>query len=89
MMSKESHNKRKKRRWKKPQRGASISGSVAHTDAGSFSFTPEPVLEQRISLSHNGALGLYSNNLIDLNSPPPGQNINGLMATLNIILLLP
>ena len=34
--------------------------------------------------SQNGAPGLSSNNLIDFNSPPPGQNINGPMATLNI-----
>ena len=26
--------------------------------------------------SRNGALGLSSNNLIDFNSPPPGQNIH-------------
>ena len=35
-------------------------------------------------ISQNGALGLSSDNLINFNSPPPGQNINGLMETLNI-----
>ena len=85
------HKKRKKRRRKRPQRGARSSGSVAHTDAGpseSSSHTPVGGSTSSAHLSpptsQNGALGLSSDNLIDFNSPPPGQNINGLMETLNI-----
>ena len=85
------HKKRKKRRRKRPQRGARNSGSVAHTDAGSSessSHTPagESTSSAQLSppTSQNGAVGMSSDNLVHLNSLPPGQNVCGLMATLNI-----
>ena len=81
---KRGHKKKKRR----PQRGARSSGSVDAGSSESSSHTPagESTSSAHLSppTSQNGAFGLSSDNLIDLNSPPPGQNINGLMATLNI-----
>ena len=78
--------KRGHKKRKRPQRGARSSGSVAHTDTELSTPAGESTSLAHLSppTSQNGALGLSLDNLIDLNSPLCGQNINGLMATLSI-----
>ena len=83
---KRGQKKRKRRGRKRPQRRARSSGSVPHTDAAhSECSSHAPPGEESTNLDFPISQNeLSTENLINLNSPPPGQYINGLMATLNI-----
>ena len=98
--SKRGHKSRRRRRRKRPERPGGISNSVATNagsstpsfNASTSGNAPTPQLSPPTSTgasepsSVNRHADTHPANLIDFNSPPltPGENISGMMHTMNI-----